>query len=116
MEIFKLFGSIFIDNDKANESLDSTDKKGKGVMGTFGDMIGTAAKWGVGIFAAGSVAVGGMVALVNKTSAAADEIDKLSERTGINREELQRWKYAAGQSGADVSVLEIGRASCRERV
>lgn len=49
-----------------------------------------------------------MLAMANKTAEAADFIDKLSERTGINREELQRWKYAAGQSGADVGKLEVG--------
>lgn len=46
--------------------------------------------------------------MANKTAEYADEIDKLSERTGINREELQRWKYAASQSGADIGKLETG--------
>lgn len=108
MELFRLFGRVFVDNDKANEALDTTDKKGKGVMGTLTSMAGTAVKWGAAGAAAGAAAVGGLVAFVNKTSAAADEIDKLSERTGINREELQRWKYAAGQSGADIGKLENG--------
>lgn len=49
-----------------------------------------------------------MLAVTTKTAEYADEIDKLSERTGINREELQRWKYAAGQSGADIGKLEVG--------
>ena len=108
MEIFKLFGSIFIDNEKANKSIDQTDGKGKSAAATLGNMVGTAAKWGGAVYAGAGVALGGMLALVNKTAAAADEIDKLSERTGINREELQRWKYAAGQSGADIGKLEVG--------
>jgi hypothetical protein len=49
-----------------------------------------------------------MLALANKTAETADVIDKLSERTGINREELQRWKYAAEQSGGDIGKLEVG--------
>lgn len=108
MEIFKLFGSVFIDNEKANKSIDETDGKGKSAAATLGNMVGTAAKWGGAVYAGAGVALGGMLALVNKTAAAADEIDKLSERTGINREELQRWKYAAGQSGADIGKLEVG--------
>jgi hypothetical protein len=108
VEVFKLFGSIFVDNEKANKSIDDTDKKAQGLGGKISGMIGTAAKWGAGLAAGGAVALGGMAALATKTAAAADEIDKLSERTGINREELQRWKYAAGQSGADISKLEVG--------
>lgn len=71
-------------------------------------MAGTAAKWGAGLVAGAGAAVGGMLALANKTAEAADAIDKLSERTGINREELQRWKYAAEQSGGDIGKLEVG--------
>ncbi len=108
LEIFKLFGSIFVDSSEANKSLDETDKKGKNVASTLGGAIGTAAKWGTAIVGGATAAVGGLLAVTNQTAAYADEIDKLSERTGINREELQRWKYAAGQSGADVGKLEVG--------
>ena len=108
MELFRLFGSIFVDNDKANESISKTEGKAEGLGGKLGGMIGTAAKWGAALFAGAGVAVGGMLALANKTAETADVIDKLSERTGINREELQRWKYAAEQSGGDIGKLEVG--------
>lgn len=108
IEIFKLFGSVFIDNDKANQSLDSTDQKAGGVGATLGKMGGFALKAGVAVGAAAIAGGTAMFALANKTAEAADVIDKLSERTGINREELQRWQYAAGQSGADVGKLEVG--------
>jgi hypothetical protein len=108
MELFRLFGSILINNDEANNSIDKTGDKADGVSNKFTKGVGTAAKWGIGLVAATGAAVGGMLAMANKTAEAADEIDKLSERTGIGREELQRWKYAAGQSGADVGKLEVG--------
>ena len=108
MELFRLFGSILIDNDKANESISKTEGKADSLGGKLGGMIGTAAKWGAGIVAGAGAAVGGMLALANKTAETADVIDKLSERTGINREELQRWKYAAEQSGGDIGKLEVG--------
>ena len=108
MELFRLFGSILIDNDKANESISKTEGKADSLGGKLGGMIGTAAKWGAGIVAGAGTAVGGMLALANKTAETADVIDKLSERTGINREELQRWKYAAEQSGGDIGKLEVG--------
>lgn len=114
MEIFKLFGSVFIDNEKANESISKTEEKGKSLGSTMLNGVKTAAKWGAAILAAGTAAVGGMVAAMNKTAEYADEIDKLSERTGINREELQKWKYAAGQSGADIGKLEVGMKKLSE--
>lgn len=106
LEIFKLFGSIFVDNEKANKSISETDQKAQGLGGKLAGMIGTAAKWGAGIAAAGATAVTGMVALANKTAESADEIDKMAERTGIGRERLQELRYAAGQSDVEFSVLE----------
>lgn len=108
MELFRLFGSILINSDDADKSLSKTDEKAEGVGNTLAKGIGTAAKWGVGLATAATGAIGGMLAMASKTAETADEIDKLSERTGIGREELQRWKYAAGQSGADVGKLEVG--------
>lgn len=108
IEIFKLFGSILVDSSKAEESISKTDEKAKGLGERLGQGIKTAAKWGAGLVAGAGAAVTGMIALANKTAEAADFIDKLSERTGINREELQRWKYAADQSGADIGKLEVG--------
>ena len=108
MELFKLFGSILVDNDAANKSIDSTEQKAGGLGGKLGSLIGTAAKVGAGIVAGVGIAGAAMLGLANKTAETADYIDKLSERTGINREELQRWKYAADQSGADIGKLEVG--------
>lgn len=108
MELFKLFGSIFVDNEQANNNINDTDQKAEGLGNKFLKGVGTAAKWGAAIAGAAVVAVGGMINLAGKTAETADFIDKLSERTGVNREELQRWKYAAEQSGADVSKFEVG--------
>lgn len=108
MEIFKLFGTILVDSSKAEESISKTENKADSLGSKLGNGIKTAGKWAAGIGAGAAVAGGALMALANKTAESADEIDKLSERTGINREELQRWKYAAGQSGADVGKLEVG--------
>ncbi|NCU41086.1 hypothetical protein EOL73_05030, partial [Candidatus Saccharibacteria bacterium] len=108
IELFKLWGSILIDNEKANASIGKTEEKAQGLAGKLGSGIATAAKWGAAVTGAATVVGGAMFAAANKTAAYADEIDKLSERTGINIEELQRWKYAAGQSGADIGKLEVG--------
>lgn len=39
VEIFKLFGSIFVNNDEANKSISETEKKSKGVASTLGNGI-----------------------------------------------------------------------------
>lgn len=97
-----------VDSTAAENSISKTGDKADGLGKKLGAGIATAAKFGAALVVGAGVAGAGMLALVNKTANAADEIDKLSERTGINREELQRWKYAAGQSGADIGKLEVG--------
>jgi len=106
--LFKLFGSIFVDSSEAENSISRTEEKAESLGSKLGNGIETAAKWGTAIVGGATAAVGGLMAVTNQTAEYADEIDKLSERTGINREELQRWKYAAGQSGADIGKLEVG--------
>lgn len=111
-EIFKLFGSVFVDNEEANKSIRNTGKESEELQNKMGDAFGKIGNFAATVakaIVAFSVTVGGaMLATATRTAEYADEIDKLSERTGINREELQRWKYAAGQSGADISKLEVG--------
>jgi len=97
-----------VDNEEANKSIAKTEEKAEGLGTKLGNGIKTAAKWGTAIVGGATAAVGGLIAVTNQTAEYADEIDKLSERTGINREELQRWKYAASQSGADIGKLETG--------
>jgi phage-related protein len=108
VEIFKLFGSIFVNSDEAEKSISRTEEKAESLGSKLGNGIKTAAKWGTAIVSGATAAVGGLLAVTNQTAEYADEIDKLSERTSINREELQRWKYAASQSGADIGKLEVG--------
>ena len=104
--LFKLVGSIFVDNDEANKSIAKTDDKAGKLGQTFGKAakgVGTAATAIVG----GATAIGtAMFGVAQSQAAAADEIDKLSERTGINREELQRWMHAAEQSGVSTSSFQ----------
>ena len=106
MEIFKLFGSIFVDNEKANKSIDDTDKKAGGLGGKLSGMIGTAAKMGAGIAAGGAVAVGAIAGLAMKANEAASNLDDMSKRTGSTAEEFQKYAYAAKLSGMETETLE----------
>lgn len=66
MEIFKLIGSVFVDTDAANKSLQKTDKNASNFGKTLLNGIGTAAKWAAGIAtAAGAAATALSVSAVN---------------------------------------------------
>jgi len=106
LDLFKLVGSVFIDTDKANESLQKTDEKAKKTGTTFGEVAGKAAKVGGAIVGASATAVTGLVALANNAASTADEIDKGSIRMGISTTYYQELGYAAGQSGVEMSTLE----------
>ena len=105
-DLFRLVGSIFIDNEKANDSLQKTDDKAKKVGVSFKDVAGKAAKVGTAIVAASSAAIGGVVAMASKTATAADEIDKASTRMGISTDAYQELAFAAEHSGVEMTAME----------
>lgn len=115
MEIFKLFGSVFIDNDKANKSLDDTDEKGKGLAGTFGNLGGAATAVG-GVLAGAVVAGAGAAAAgLGALFVAGDNLQKsmnsLQAQTGASEEEMasmeerlkEIYKNNYGESFQDIS-------------
>ncbi len=108
IELFKLFGTILIEDQEAIQQLKNVDKKGKETKTSLQDIADKGVKIGAAVIAGTGAAVGGLMALANTTADNTDKWDKLSLRTGIAVEELQRWGYAAGQSGADITVLETG--------
>ena len=106
MDLFKLVGSVFVNTDEANKSLQKTDKNASKVGETFKRVAGTAAKVGTAVVAGAATAVTAVVGLANKAAETADTIDKGSIRMGISAEKYQELAYAAGQSGVEMSVLE----------
>jgi len=88
-EIFKLFGSILIDNDRANQAIDNTENRARGTTKTFGEMIGSAAKVGAGIaMAMGSaaIAVGGLA--VSLTDDLQKSLNGVQASTGATDEAM----------------------------
>ena len=105
MELFKLFGSIFINNEDANKKIDETDNKGKNTASTFGNMIGTAVKWGAAIVGAATTAGGAMLKLANDTAEYSGEILDASRKSSLTIENMQQLKYAGEQSGVALEDL-----------
>ena len=108
--IFSLFGEIFIDNEKANKGLEETAKKGEDtgdkIKAGFGKVIDVAAKVGTAVVGAASAVGAAAYKMATDTADYAGAVDDLSERTGIGREEIQRWKFALEQSGGSVNALQ----------
>lgn len=108
IEIFKLMGSILVNNDEANKSISKTDEKAEGLGSKFLKGVGTAAKWGAAI--AGAAVAGGtaLFGMAMKSAEVTDRIDKLSNKIGISKQGFQEWDYILGQNGMDVEKLQVG--------
>lgn len=108
MELFKLFGSILVDNSKANDSISETDKKTEGLGQKFLAGVGTAAKWGAGIAGAAAAGATALFGVATKAADAMDVIDKGSQKMGISTKAYQEWDYAMGQSGMSIDSMKNG--------
>ena len=108
MEIFRLIGSVFVDTEKADESIQKTDEKAGSLGQTLLNGVGTAAKWGAGIVAGATAAAGALVGVATDAAGAMDAIDKGSARVGISKQAYQEWSYVLGQNGMDIGKMEVG--------
>lgn len=108
MELFKLFGSIMVDNKKANESISKTDslasKLGKGL----GNGVKTAAKWGAGLAAGAAAGGAALFGLTKNAADTGDRVDKLSQKIGLSRQGFQEWDYILSQNGMSIESLQGG--------
>lgn len=110
MEIFRLFGSIFVDNREANDNIDAVDDNAQQTGKSLGAMIGTAAKWGAGIAVGVGGAVAGLFSLATAASDTASDIADMSVRTGISTTRLQELKFASEQAGVNFESLTSAAA------
>lgn len=108
MEIFKLFGSIFVNTDEAEKSMAKTEKGAESVAAKLGNGVQKAAKWGAAIVSGATVAASAVFGLATDAAGTADEIDKMSQKIGISAEAYQEWSYVMGQNGMDVEKLSVG--------
>lgn len=107
--LFSVFGSIFIDNTKADEAIDKTSKKadtgGKSIGASFGNIVSAAAKASAAVVGAASAIGAGIYKLASDTAGNADVIDKGSQKVGFSAEAYQKWDYVLGQNGDSIDSL-----------
>lgn len=107
-EIFRLFGSIFIDSSQAEASLSKTDDKAKEVQDTLASTVKKGAAWATGTAAAITAATVAVFKVADSVAAVGDEIDKQSQKLGISAQAYQEWDAILGHCGASMDSLKAG--------
>lgn len=99
MELFRLFGSIFVEDQDARRRIEETDNAGKSLGERFSELAENAGKFALGLAGVGAAAVGGLIV---KGVDAAQEMSKalngLQSSTGVSDEMM---------SGLHDTLLEI---------
>lgn len=108
MEIFKLFGSVFVDTKKAEESTHKVGEKAEGIGSKFKKGLGTAVKWGAGIAASASVGAAALYKTAEKAAQTTDRVDKMSQKLGISRKSFQELDFVMSQSGMSIDNFGAG--------
>lgn len=106
MEVFKLFGSIFVNTSDAENSISKTAEKAEGFGSKLKSGMKTALKWGTVIAGACATAGGAMMAMAKNSADALGDIDDAAQRIGVDAETMQELKYVAEMSGMAMSDLE----------
>lgn len=93
--IFSLYGSIFIDNEKANKALDGTTKKGESFAAKLGGVFSKVGKGALvlgGTLATAATAIGGLA--INSQKNMDQAMNSFIAQTGIAKNESAEWKKA----------------------
>lgn len=115
MDLFKLVGTIAIDNTSAESAIQETTSSAESMTSKIGSKfqaVGskmTSLGKALAPVSAGVVAVGGaMIASAKKTADYTDNVDKMSQKLGISRTAFQEWDYILSQNGASIDSLKVG--------
>lgn len=93
--IFSLYGSIFIDNEKANKAIDNTTKKGESFAAKLGGVFSKVGKGALvlgGTLATIATAIGGLA--INSQKNMDQAMNSFMAQTNIAKSESSEWKKA----------------------
>lgn len=108
MELFKLLGTIAINNTDANNAIADTTEKTHSFGEKLSSGIKTVGKWGLAIGGAAVAAGTAITAFATKAASTGDRIDKMSQKIGISRQAFQELDFICSQSGTSVDTLQMG--------
>ena len=110
LEIFRLIGSVFVDTDKAEESLKKTDKQAGGLGKTLVNGVKNAGKFAAGFAGAAAAAGGALMAVAETTREYRTEQGKLQaafETNGFSAEAAKNtYKALNGVLGDSGQAVE----------
>jgi hypothetical protein len=109
MEIFRLFGSVFINDKDAMDKMKKVESRAGDTqkkMNQMGKSFTTVGKT-MTTFVSGPIAAlgAGLVGLATKTGEYADRILDLNAITGMSTDAIQRWQNVAKQAGTPVEAI-----------
>lgn len=104
--LFQLVGSIFIDNEQANQSLQKTESKASSVGTSLLNGAKKAGKFAMGLTTAAAGAATALTATAKSSAESMDAIDKASQRMEVSAETYQEFEHVAGLCGVEMSTLE----------
>lgn len=108
MNIFKLVGTVFVDTDAANQSLQKTDKQAGNVGTSLLNGAKKAGKFALALGAATAAGGAALMGMAQKAAGVTDNIDKMSQKIGISRQAYQELDFITSQCGASVDGLKVG--------
>ena len=115
MDLFRLIGTIFVNNNDANNAIKETTEQASSMAsslsGRLKDIASTIGSVGASLLpvtAAITAAGGAMVAVANNTAGVTDNIDKMSQKLGLSRTAYQEWDYILSQNGASIDSMKMG--------
>lgn len=115
MELFRLFGSIMIDDKDAIKALNKVDKKGKTTGQKFADVAKKGAMIGAAVGTAAIAAGGALYGMAQNAAGVADNVHKASQRMGVTTDAYQEMDFWASQNGLSQDNMEkaVGRLNQR---
>lgn len=116
MELFKLLGTIAIENEEANESIEETSSKAGKVAEALKKGAGVAAKFGAAVVTGTAAAGAALTGIASSAASNAHEIDVMSQRIGFSLETYQEWEYIASKCGSTMETLQGGITDFAEKM
>jgi hypothetical protein len=122
LELFKLLGTIAVNNSDANKAIDETGRKTEKLatkmknagekVSSFGSKVSAVGgKLTKGITVPAAAAGTAVMAFATKSASTADNIDKMSQKIGISKKAYQEFDFICSQSGTSVDTLQMGMKS-----
>ncbi len=108
MELFKVWGSLMINDSDAIDKLNKADKQSKAAAKEMDKVRDMAGKVGKAMIVGIGAAVTSLTAMAVKSAQATDHIDKMSQKLGLSRKAYQEWNYIMSQNGLTIDSMQSG--------